>query len=471
MPGAAQDRFVGLRRQAERLAAGEITSVEAVTQSLDLAESLQPTVNAFRVLRRQQALAEAVEADRRLAAGERAPLLGAPIAIKDDTDLAGETTPFGCAGDFKEKEDDAEVVRRLRLAGAVVVGKTNTPELGLYPWTEGRAFGVTRNPWNLDHTPGGSSGGSAAAVAAGVVPAALGSDGAGSVRIPAGWSNLVGIKPQRGRISTWPDPESFNGITCFGPLARTVDDAALLLDALSGNHPGDLHRPPSPSAPYTEAARREPGALRIAVSWSAPRMFVRLALDPQVRSAVRGMAERLADLGHRVEEANVHYGLVGVPFVSRSTAGVAEWCTRVPDLSLLDARSRSAGAAGRRLGRLWSLSAVRASERPLAAQIGRIFRRFDVVLTPTAARPPLPIGSAEGLSGWTTDRLMAAACPYAWPWNFLGWPSVNVPAGFVTGGLPIGAQLMGPANSEELLISLAAQLEGVSGWAEVHPPL
>ncbi len=192
------------------------------------------------------ARAEAAEADRRIAAGERLPLLGVPIAIKDDVDLAEHPTSFGCSGPFAAKAEDCEMVRRLRAAGAVIVGKTNTPEIGLYPFTEGKAFGVTRNPWSLDHTPGGSSGGSAAAVAAHIVPAGLGSDGAGSVRIPAGWCNLVGVKPQRGRISTWPDAESFNGLTCIGPLTRTVADAALMLDVLSGNHPEDLHAPPPP---------------------------------------------------------------------------------------------------------------------------------------------------------------------------------------------------------------------------------
>src|SRR6202023_4023472 len=163
------------------------------------------------------ALGEADEADRRLAAGERAPLLGVPIAIKDDTDIEGETTPFGCEGTFEPKLADGEVVRRLRAAGAVIVGKTTTPEFGQWPITEGSAFGITRNPWSLEHTPGGSSGGSAAAVAAGLVPAGLGSGGLGSVPIPAAWTHLVGIKPQRGRISTWPDPGAFNGLTCIGP--------------------------------------------------------------------------------------------------------------------------------------------------------------------------------------------------------------------------------------------------------------
>ena len=193
---APTDRFIGLEAQAARLAAGEVTSAELVDEALRRIERTQPTLNAFRRVRAEQARAEARAADERLAAGERTALLGVPVAIKDDLDLTGEPTAFGCAGDFPAAERDAELVRLLRASGAVIVGKTNTPELGLWPITEGEAFGVTRNPWHLDHTPGGSSGGSAAAVAAGLVPAAIGSDGAGSIRIPARWTHLVGIKPR-----------------------------------------------------------------------------------------------------------------------------------------------------------------------------------------------------------------------------------------------------------------------------------
>ena len=190
-----------------------------------------------------QALADAQTADRKRAAGQYLPLLGIPLAVKDDVDVAGVPTRFGTSGAVPNATADAEVVRRLRAAGAVIVGKTNTCELGQWPFTSGPAFGHTRNPWSREHTPGGSSGGSAAAVAAGLVTAAIGSDGAGSVRIPAAWTHLVGIKPQRGRISTWPLPEAFNGITVNGVLARTVADAAMVLDAASGNVDGDLHKP------------------------------------------------------------------------------------------------------------------------------------------------------------------------------------------------------------------------------------
>ncbi len=172
------------------------------------------------------------------------PCWGCRSAIKDDVKLAGHSTPFGCGGSYRPATEDAEVVRRLRAAGAIVIGKTHAPEVGQWPFTESPTFGATHNPWSTEHTPGGSSGGAAAAVAAGLVPAAIGSDGAGSIRIPAAWTGLVGLKPQRGRISTLPDAEAFNGLTCFGPLTHSVADTALLLHAVSGNREGDLHRLP-----------------------------------------------------------------------------------------------------------------------------------------------------------------------------------------------------------------------------------
>ncbi len=299
----------------------------------------------------------------------------------------------------------------------MIIGKTNTCEFGQWPFTEGPAFGATRNPWSTDHTPGGSSGGSAAAVAAGLVPAALGSDGAGSVRIPAAWTHLVGVKPQRGRISTWPRGESFQGITVNGTLARTVADAALLLDAASGNHPRDPHRPPA--VDLLSAIGRDPGRLRIALSLKPPFTAVPARLLPEVRARVVALAERLAAAGHTVEEADPPYGQIGLTFVPRATAGIAERVDEAPFPALLDRRTRDAARLG----------------------IGAFFTKYDVVLAPTTAAPPPRIGALLELSGFATDRAMIAACPYAWPWNVLGWPGVNVPAGFTTDGLPVGAQL------------------------------
>ncbi|KUN02953.1 amidase [Streptomyces yokosukanensis] len=461
------DRAAGLVETRRALAEGEVTSRALVEGALARIEATQGTLNAFRIVRAEAAIAEADAADRELASGARRPLLGVPVAVKDDMDVAGEPTAFGCPGAFPPVAEDGEAVRRLRAAGAVIVGKTNTCELGQWPFTEGPAFGDTRNPWHPGHTPGGSSGGSAAAVAAGLVPAALGSDGAGSVRIPASWTGLIGIKPQRGRISTWPHGESFQGITVNGTLARTVADAALLLDAASGNHARDPHRPPALTV--ADAVGRDPGRLRIALSLKPPFTAVPARLHPEIRARVVELAAKLAALGHDVEEADPPYGQIGLTFVPRATAGIAERVREAPDPALLDPRTRDAARLGRLLGGP-PLRAARRAEAVLHRRIGRFLARYDMILAPTTAAPPPRIGALYRLRGLATDRAMIAACPYAWPWNVLGWPGLNVPAGFAGGGLPVGAQLLGPADSEPLLVSVAAQLEAELRWHERWPP-
>ncbi|BBX23178.1 putative amidase AmiA2 [Mycolicibacter terrae] len=466
-PAAPGTRFPTLTEQLYQLASGEVTSVDLVRRCLHAIDASQSTLNAFRLVFTDAALRGAAEADRRRAAGHRAPLLGVPIAVKDDTDIAGVPTSFGTSGYVEPAASDAEVVRRLKAAGAVIVGKTNTCELGQWPFTSGPGFGHTRNPWSRRHTPGGSSGGSAAAVAAGLVAAAIGSDGAGSVRIPAAWTHLVGIKPQRGRISTWPLPEAFNGITVNGVLARTVQDAALLLDAASGNAEGDLHKPPPVTV--SDHVGNAPGPLRVAMSTRFPYTGFGARLHPEIRAAVEHVAEQLRLLGHTVVAGNPDYGVrLSWNFLSRSTAGVLTAASSLEGGVTLDPRT----LANMRTGRLLSqavLRKARAHEAKDRRRVGSIFHIVDVVLAPTTAQPPPLVHAFDDLTALETDRAMIAACPVTWPWNLLGWPSINVPAGFTSEGLPIGVQLMGPANSDGLLVSLAAELEGISGWAARQP--
>lgn len=461
------ERFPTLTGQLYRLASGTVTSDELVRRSLQAISASQSTLNCFRVVLTEEALASAAEADRKRAAGEQLPLLGIPIAVKDDVDVAGVPTAFGTSGHLRPAAADSEVVRRLRAAGAVIVGKTNTCELGQWPFTSGPGFGHTRNPWDRRYSPGGSSGGSAAAVAAGLVTAAIGSDGAGSVRIPAAWTHLVGIKPQRGRISTWPLPEAFNGITVNGVLARTVADAALLLDAASGNVAGDLHKPPP--VRISEYVGRAPGPLRIALSTRFPLTGFRARLHPQIRAAMATVGDELEELGHTIMEGDPNYGVrLSWNFLSRSTAGLIEWAGRVGDGVTLDRRTLS----NLRTGRLLSESVLRkarAHEAENQRRVGAIFDDVDVVLAPTTAQPPPLLHAYDKRRSFATDRAMIAACPVTWPWNLLGWPSINVPAGFTSEGLPIGVQLMGPANSEPLLVSLAAELEAINGWVTKQP--
>src|ERR1700751_1072586 len=462
-----QARFPTLTNQFYQLAAGTVTSDQLVRRSLDAIDASQSTLNAFRVVLRERALAEAADADRKRAAGEQLPLLGIPIAVKDDVDVAGVPTRFGTGGYVPMAHRDAEVVRRLKAAGAVIVGKTNTCELGQWPFTSGPAFGHTCNPWSSEHPPGGSSGGSAAAVAAGLVAAAIGSDGAGSVRIPAAWTHLVGIKPQRGRISTWPLPEAFNGITVNGVLARTVADAALVLAGASGKVEGDRHKPPPITA--SDYVGIAPGPLNIALSTRFPYTGFRAKLHPEILAATRAVGKQLELLGHTVVSGNPDYGVrLSWDFLARSTAGLRDWEERLGDGVILDRRTLSNLRMGYLLGEA-ILRGARKNEANTQRRVGSVFDIVDVVLAPTTAQPPPLARSFDKLSGLATDRAMIAACPLAWPWNVLGWPSINVPAGVTSEGLPIGVQLMGPANNEGMLISLAAELEAVCGWSTKQP--
>ena len=479
----------GLLDQVRAVRDGRVTSEALTRAAIERIEASQHGINAFRVVRSHKAIAEARRMDtaearrmdtaeaRRIDSAEarridtaevrELPLAGVPIAVKDDVDVAGESTPFGCAGDFPVAARDSEVVRRLRAAGAIIVGKTNAPEFGQWPFTSSTAYGHTRNPWNRAMTVGGSSGGAAAAVSAGLISAAVGSDGGGSIRIPASWTNLVGIKPQRGRVSTWPEAESFRGLTVYGPIARTVADAALLLDAISGNHDEDLHRPEPVRC--GDAVGRDPGRLRIGVALQPPFFGLSSRLHPEVEAGVDRVVSALREVGHRVEVREVPYGpFVGMNFFTRAMSEVADRLRGVPDRDLADPRTRRNARSGRLVGGL-PLQVARASEGFIRARMGAVFDHCDVVLTPTTATPPPVVDCVDGLDGWATDRFVTATCPYTWSWNVVGWPAVAVPAGFTPSGLPVGVQLLGPENSEPLLVSVAAQLEATLRWEEVQP--
>ncbi|MGZ5418158.1 MAG: amidase [Nocardioides sp.] len=459
-------RMDTLTGQLEALRRGDVTSKELTEQSLAAIETTQETLNAFRVVAANDARRAAEEADEQRARGEDKPLLGVPLCIKDDTDLAGHPTAFGCPGDFPPATTDAELVRRLKDAGAVIVGKTHSSELGQWPLTGMAHTGYTRNPWAQDRSPGGSSGGTAAAVSAGLVPAGLGSDGAGSIRIPAAWTNLVGIKPQRGRLSTYPWREAFYGLTVNGPLARTVKDAALLLDVLQGNHDDEVHRPER--ADLVDAADREPPRLRVGLSTKPPFTGIPSTLDPQIRRAVEDIGGTLVKHRHYVEHREPGYGpAMALDLLARSTVGLDDWRRHLPDGTPYDKRTTGNANVGKAARRV--LTAARKGEERSARRVLRQFEHVDVFVAPTSATPPLPVEAIDGISGWRTDQVIVQACPYTWPWNVLGWPAVNVPAGFTEDGLPIGVQLMGPPDSEELLVSLAAQLEAARAWHQ-HTP-
>jgi amidase len=457
--------FAGIARQAELVREGEVSPRELVELYLDRIARLDGELNSFRVVLGERALAEAEQAEARLRAGEERPLLGVPVAIKDNVDVAGEVTTHGTGAYGAAAVADSEVVTRLRAAGAIVIGKTHLPELAACGFTESATWGVTRNPWDLDRTPGGSSGGSAAAVAAGLIGAAHASDGAGSIRIPASCCGLFGLKPQRGRVSLMPDREHWFGLSVFGCLTRSVLDSALFLDVIAGGTPGDATVAPPPLQPYVVSAKTRPRKLKIAVS--ARPVFPAL-VDSEVRRALRETAELLRSLGHEVGQRNPAWGSIGNILIPRYLRGIHEDAVRLPRPERLERRTR--GLA--RLGRLFSPAAIartRAAEGRHAARLGALFEQYDVLMTPVTARPPVEVGRWESRGAARTLLGMGQVYPFTGPWNATGQPAAAVPAGFSSDGLPLSIQLIGRPNDESTLFSLAAQIEAERPWADRRP--
>jgi amidase len=450
--------FAGAAEQARLVAAGEVSARELVEASLERIWQTDPDLNAFRVVLAHRALTEADQADARRGAGDRRPLLGVPVAIKDDADVAGEVTAWGSLSHGGPKERDSDVVRALRGAGAIVIGKTHVPELTIFPFTESLAFGATRNPWSLDHTPGGSSGGTGAAVAAGMVGVGLGSDGGGSVRIPAAFCGLFGIKPQRDRISLGPKREVWHGLSVFGPLARRVVDAALFLEVAAGS--GD----------FVAAAAREPGRLRVAVSTKVPPGAL-ARLGSEQREAVEATAELLRSLGHEVAEREIDYGPTAWLNVTvRYLRGIHDDARGVEHPERLEPRTKAMA----RLGALvpaGQLARARAAEEAVAARVNAIFDHADVVLTPGPAGAPFRVGQLHGRGALLTLNRVVAKVPYYGVFNATGQPAASVPAGFDAAGLPLAVQLVGRPGDEATLLSLAAQIEQARPWAHERPPL
>jgi amidase len=451
--------FAGLDEHLRLLAAGQTTSEELTALFLDRIERYDPAVNAYRAVFGERARAEAAQADARRRAGDDRPLLGVPIAIKDDADLAGEVTTWGTSANETPADADAEVVRRLRAAGAVILGKTNVPELMITPFTESPTFGITRNPWDRQRGAGGSSGGSAAAVAAGLASAALGSDGGGSIRIPAAACGLFGLKPERGRVPTAPMSEPWHGLSTWGPITRRVADSARIYDAIRDG-----------GESFAEAAAREPGRLRIAVSRKPP---PQVAARPDVEQlgAVEGTAELLRSLGHEVTDRELDWGRAWLNFVPRFLRGIRDEGATVEHPERLARRTRGF----MRLGGLIPpavLDRARAQEEADRAQLCRVFDEgYDLVLTPAFIHRPPPVLFYEGRSAFWTVNGISRFAPYQAIFNHTGQPAASVPAGFAGDGFPLGVQLAGPPGGEGAILSLSAQLERERGWPEHRPPV
>jgi amidase len=459
--------------QAAAVRAGEVSPTELVEHSLARIEALDGGLGAFLTVTPERALAAARSAETRLAeGGDLPPLLGVPTAIKDLNNTAGIRTTFGsrAMADFVPADDDA-VVTKLAAAGTISLGKTNTPEFGFPCYTDNDLVGPARCPWDTTRLAGGSSGGAAVAVAAGFVPFAQGSDGGGSIRIPAGINGLFGIKPTRGRISNAPYGADVTGLGTNGPLARTVRDAAAMLDAMAGPVLGDpAWAPPLlPGETFLGSADREPGRLRIGRFLQSAMPDVQL--DPEVTAAFEDASALLAGLGHHVED--VPAGLLG-PDVLASFERV--WALsgttlpvppeRVGELRPLTRELRARGLAMSAQDAMESMIALRLfSRRFLEATAG-----FDVLVAPICTMTPRPLGwfdaDGDGAEDFERNKRYAA---FTALFNVTGQPAVSVPLYWTAGGLPIGTMLVGRPADEATLLALSAHVEAARPWAHRHP--
>ena len=467
-------------RPAVELAAmvrdGEVSSRDLVEAAYEAIDRRNGELNAFVTLCRERALDEADAVQ----AGDGRPLAGVPIAIKDLVALTeGVRTAMGmnAMGDWIPDEDSA-LVRRLRDAGAIVVGKTNTPELGILPVTEPDRFGPARNPWDTSRTTGGSSGGSAAAVASGMVPIAHANDGGGSIRIPASCCGLVGLKASRGRISLAPLGEFVGGIAIEGVVTHTVRDTAVALDVLAGYEPGDPYWAPEPSAPFADAADRDPGRLRIAFTTVAPNG---VPVDEACITATRETAELLESAGHTVLEAPPlsdegyidNFIKVWVTGVAGNVLELGDLRGRPIESSEVEPLTAEMVEIARSISGadyLKALEYLRGMSRRVVSQ----WSELDVLLTPTLAKEPIEIGALRPKEGEPAIRMLenaASFVPFTPVWNVTGQPAISLPLHQSESGLPIGVQLVGPPAGEELLLSLAAQLEQARPWADRRPEL
>jgi amidase len=461
--------FAGAARQAEMIRAGEVSPSELVRMYLERIERLDPQLNSFRVVFAERALLEAEQAEARLRGGEERPLLGVPIAIKDETDIAGEICTHGTDAYTEPAKADSEMVRRLREAGAIIIGLTLLPEMAICGFTESATYGITRNPWDPQRSPAGSSGGSAAAVAAGLAAIGSAGDGGGSIRLPAASCGLFGLKPQRGRVSLAPALEYWNGLAVMGCLSRTVMDTALWLDVVSGGsqEPG---APPPPERPFVESAQTPPGKLRVAWSTAAPRAVAPPIVADVVKQATADAAGLLGSLGHEVAQQDPDWGTVGNNITPRFLRGVAETVAEVPHPERLERRTRGFGRLGSILPDSLFERALKGKEQD-ARRINALFDRYDVLVTPVMGGTAIPVRRWEGRGALHTVLGMSRFYPFCIPWNHLGNPAMSVPMGIAADGLPTAVQIIGRPGDEGTLLSLAAQLEAENPWADRRPPI
>jgi amidase len=469
MPGDLP--FGSATELAAAIRAKEVSPVEALETYLERVDRIDPLLNAFALRDDRRALADARAAADRLAnepTDDLPPLFGVPVPIKDLEDVAGWPTTLGSfAADDDPRPDDSFSAARLRAAGAVLMGKTTTPEFGTVSFTESDRLGITRNPWNPEHTPGGSSGGAAAAVASGMAPIAHGSDGAGSIRIPASCCNLVGLKPGRHRVTQ--AYESMAGGVTSGVLARTVADAALGLDVLAVRDPYGWNMAPPPERTFREEATLDPGRLRVRLSIPSP---LGIPIEPTVEAATRRLADRLAALGHDVTEGEPRWPEVAEvyeAFLLMWSTGAATFDLAHPDRVEPHDRLPEHEATASEYVR--AVKILQLATRFTAEQFDI---DFDLLLTPTMAVEPPKVGAwLENVPDDEPAVAIFNCLPmgtFTAMFNLTGFPAISVPAEFGDSGLPIGAQLVAGPWREAQLLRVAAQLEAELRWHERVPP-
>ena len=465
---------------ATSIADGQLSPVEVTDHYLDRIDRLNSQTGAFYTVTAELAKEQAATAEKLVGesrkAGEQAaslpPLTGVPIPIKDLNMVAGVRMTLGSTifADYVATEDDY-VVAELRKAGIVITGKTATPEFGLPCYTETKIGPPARTPWDLSRSAGGSSGGAAAAVAAGLAPAAQGSDGGGSIRIPASVCGLFGIKPSRGRISGGPLMPDLSGLSTDGPIARTVEDAALLLDVMSCNYPGDMYlMPPLPEGEsFLGHARREPGKLRIGRSLT--NVVPGAVVHDDCAAAYEDASKLLAELGHEVEDIDLPFGSDAVPMFELLWYSMATLAPIAPEqeeqLLPLTAYLRGRGLKVSASELIFAEAYLQSVMRPSLA----LMNGFDAFLSPTLASPPVPVGYFDEVDPAENFERQKRFTPYTALYNISGQPAVSLPLYWNSDGLPIGVMLAGRMGDEATLISLSAQIEAARPWRDRHPPI
>lgn len=457
---------------AAAIAARELSPVELMNAVLERLDGVEQRINAFAAVDREGALVAARAAEAAvLKGGPLGPLHGLPVSVKDLVPVAGLPTRFGSrTSDAAPAKEDGAVVARLRAAGAIPFGKTTTPEHGCKSLTDSPLTGVTRNPWNLAHTPGGSSGGAGAALAAGVAPLAIGSDGGGSIRIPASCSGVFGLKPTFGRVPRYPTANAWAQWSVTGPLARTVRDGALLFSVIAGRDARD------PLTVFATAedwlGQLEGGLDGLRIAWSPDLGYARL--DPEVRRLTTAAAQTFAELGAELVEDGPGFARPTPAFMTMFTVNFAN--VMGPHLRArreeIDPYMVSLVERGQRVGAVEHLRAFEVCSQ-LQLTLARFFERYDLLLTPVLAHPPLPVDHRM-LDGITVDgehfpEMRDGYNPFTFPFNMSGNPSASVPCGFAAGNLPVGLQIVGALGSEGLILRAAAAFEAARPWAQKRP--